>query len=367
MLPEDVPFLGLISEAEPGFTTAVMVAASLAGYQPEEITFWPEKKVVHIHGQGPTLRPAKTNANIVEIIESAAKEHLIQRGEPSSYLQLHTAILAVLGRENLFLQEGSSAESYSQAQQEIQSVLDYRHGFLRFGGSEKSLEVGKWWLVDDHEGETPLADRTEMAVVQYLIRHSGCTLNELERGIWAQFPGLLYPEAKLLSECLQSYGENAQGGWHLREQDDPTKRRAELDMMVYAISGLGETLGFSVQSSEEEIKQDNRSQSIWCDPSGKQVYAFYFSASALLGKYIVNEQPIAALSILVIPGGRANLAMFKLRRDPRLRKIFERDWQFLKFRQARQLAQNPTLTVETLEDQLGLDPLTYTETQMRMF
>jgi hypothetical protein len=59
--------------------------------------------------------------------------------------------------------------------------------------------------------------------------------------------------------------------------------------------------------------------------------------------------------------------MYKLQRDPRLQQIAKHSWQFVKYRQIRQLAKSPFLTSENLEDQLGLDPLTYTETQLRMF
>lgn len=365
-LPENLPVLGFISEVEPGFSTAVMVAASLSGYQPEDIALWPDEKLAQIHWRGGTTSTAIT-AEIGEAIESAAREYLIQRGEPSSYLQLHTAILDMLGSKNLFSPGKSPTESYTKTQQEIQSILDYRHGFLRFGGSEKSFEVGQWWLVDSNEVEPPLADRTEIAVVQYLIQHPGGTLEEIKSGICSQFPGLLYPETKLIYECLESYGEEVESGWRLREQDDPQKRRAELAMMLYAISELGQNLGFDVQDSGAEIHQSNWAQSVWKDKNGQNKYRFYFSASALLGKYLVDQQPNPARGVLVIPGGRANLVMFKLRRDPRLQKIFEQSWQFLKFRQARQLAQNPSLTPEILDEQLGLDPLSYKETQMRMF
>jgi len=366
-LSDDLPFLGFISEAEPGFTGAVTVAASQAGFQFENITMWPDKKLVQILWQ--TASPVKPTApsKIEEIIEKAARDYLNQRGEPCSYLQLHTAILEALGQRNAFPREDSPSGSYTQTQQEIQSILDFRHGFLRYAGSEKSIEVGQWWLVDDANVEVPLADRAEIAVVQYLLQNPGCSPEECKKGIRIQFPGLLYPETKLIQECLESYGEQKGACWQLREEDDPMKRRAELSMMLFAISELGENLGFRVQSSEQDVSQSNVLTSIWSTKNRKNRYTFFFSASALLGKYLVKQQPAPTRGIIVMPGGRANLAMFKLHRDPRLQKIFEQGWQFLKFRQARQLAQNTTLTAETLESQLDLDPLTYAETQMRMF
>lgn len=132
--------------------------------------------------------------------------------------------------------------------------------------------------------------------------------------------------------------------------------------MVNTISELGKKLGFTIESHITE-----NPQCIWIEKYGVAKYVFYFSASALLGKFLVEEDPSPACGVIVIPGGRANLVMFKLRRDPRLQKVFEQGWQFLKYRQARHLANSATLTAENLEAHLVLDPLTYSETQMRMF
>ena len=132
--------------------------------------------------------------------------------------------------------------------------------------------------------------------------------------------------------------------------------------MVELISGLGSKLGFRVRSQVKDLPH-----SIWLDENDTPRYVLYLSASALLGKFILEVHPKPARCIIVVPGGRANLVMFKLNRDPRLKNIFEQDWYFLKYRHARQLAHNPSLTTDNLESQLVLDPLTYTETQLRMF
>jgi hypothetical protein len=59
-----------------------------------------------------------------------------------------------------------------------------------------------------------------------------------------------------------------------------------------------------------------------------------------------------------MPGGRASLVEFKLRRDPRLRAaMLAGGWQVLKFRHVRRMAGDAGLTRTTLEPALGADPL----------
>jgi hypothetical protein len=311
---------------------------------------------------------SKTESNRSDDIITAARDYLLARGEPSHYLQLHIAILAELGRKDLLILAETPAENYSRLQQEIQETLNYQKGFLRFGGSEKSLDVGQWWLVDDRKASTPLSDRVEMAVVKHLIQNPDCAFTEMESIFFNEgdtdgdFGGFLIPETALVGECLESYGEKLESGWRIRDQDAPVKRREEIASMAALISGLGNELGFRVQMQTEDPPK-----SIWLDKNEKPLYVFYFSASALLGKFLLEIEPIPTSGIIVLPGGRANLVMYKLSRDPRLQKIFDQGWRFLKYRHARRLANNSSLTADNLESQLILDPLTYNETQLRMF
>lgn len=363
-LVDDLPILGLIGESEPGFITAILLAANQADLQLDEIILHSEEKLTKAQWRvnSKSDKVETETSDLAEAITNSAREFLLYHGEPSHFLQLHTAIINHLSLQTLFPATDLPAEAYTQTQQTIQSVLKYRHGFLRFGGSEISLDVGQWWLVDDSEARTPSADRVEIAIVKYLIRNPGCSVAEIEFGIQSQFPGVLTPKSSLIYECLESYGENLEAGWNLREQDTPVKRRDEFSRMVNTISELGEKLKFTINTPKTE-----NSKCMWMDQTGVTKYVFYFSASALLGKFLIEQDPLPAKGVIVIPGGRANLVMYKLQADPRLRKIFEQGWQFLKYRQARQLVNNPALTAENLESHLGLDPLTYSETQMRMF
>lgn len=368
VLKSNAKFIGLVGEAEPGFVSAVTIAAEKSGLRLLNINHFSEKKLVQLCWEND--QNAELSSISIEkksnLIQDAGREYLLAKGEPSDYIQLHIAILSNLGQRNSLCMEEKPAESYSKLHQEFQGRLNYKNGFLRFGGSEKSIEIGKWWLVDDHDATLPLSDRVEIAVVQFMQSNPNYSLSEMEFALIhhneTTFSGLFIPEFSLIIECLESYGEFHESGWQIRTEDTPALRREEIKSMTELANGLGKKLGFNVNSESEGIPQ-----SIWLDDNKIPRYIVYITASALLGKFLLEADPTPAHRIILLPGGRANLVMFKLNRDPRLKIFFENGWSFLKYRHARQLANSPSLTTINLESQLDFDQLTYSETQLRMF
>ena len=156
-LADDLPFLGIIGEAEPGFVGAVSIAATQAGFQLDHIDLFTDEEIAQFYWKiSHQDQPVNKNTiNLSVTIKDTAHQYLNMRGEPSDYLQLHTAIMETLARHNLFPPDNSPADSYTLTEQKIHEVLDFRHGFLRLNGSEKSLGVGQWWLVRDDEAKKP--------------------------------------------------------------------------------------------------------------------------------------------------------------------------------------------------------------------
>jgi hypothetical protein len=368
VLKNNAKFIGLVGEAEPGFVSAVTVAAEKSGLLLVDINHFSERKFVQLcwanekKAEISSISPENKKVSI----RNAGYEYLISKGEPSNYIQLHMAILSNLGRQNSLCLEEKPAECYSKLHQEIQETLNYHNGFLRFGGSEKSIEVGQWWLVNDHDAALPLSDRVEMAVVQFMQSNPNYSLTDVKYALMQQngttFSGLFIPELSLINECLESYGEINESGWQFRAEDTPALRRKEIKSMSELVKELGKNLGFMVKSEREGIPH-----SIWLDDDETPRYILYVSASAILGKFLSEADPTPAHRVILLPGGRANLVMYKLNRDPHLKIFFENGWSFLKYRHARQLANSPSLTTLNLESQLDFDPLTYSETQLRMF
>ena len=373
LLPEGTPLFGLIGEAEPGFLSAALIAAAEAGFRLDGLALRDESSQAQIlwglRGDVGQRRSEDTLDDVSyqqEIAVDAAREHLRQRGEAAHYLDLHTAALSALVDKGAFPtgSQASPAESYSQVQQVFEGAFTFRNGFLRFGGSDKSLEAGHWWHPQTGRPETSLADRVEVAVVHYLQGHLGCTLTEVEIAACVASPGLFTPGLDLIRNCLESYSEEDPAGsgiWKLRPQDAPPARRADLSAMRKILTELGGRLGFTPQGEKPLLWLEVENPDL-----AQPAMVFYVLATATFGELVLASPYPANCSIIVLPGARANLVISKQRRDPRLRQAIDQGWRFLKFRHLRHLAESPSLTHANLDELLALDPLTEVSEQMRL-
>ena len=384
LLKPGTPFYGLIGEAEPGFLSAAMIAAGSATFDLSGIALRAENGQAQIDwrsGAGKKTElaaaspePAETDpaSMAVELSQAAGQAYLCERGAPAGYLYLHTAALIGLTQQETLasLAQPEVAETLGQVQAALQKAFSYRGGFVRFGGSEHSLEIGQWWLRSDETGgkrstdnqpekiSTPLADRVEMDLVRYLQKNPGCSVEELDAALCAAFPGLLTPDPGLIQSCLESYAEQAppgSGHWQLRLQDAPKSRRNDLAVINALLAQLGQNLGFEVTGQSPQL---------WQEPDGEAVFAFYSIASAVIGEIIFSRNFPPQQSLIVYPGGRASLVAYKLQNDARLSQAVTEGWRFLKYRHVRRLAENPRLRRDNLDEQLSLDPLTSSEPQM---
>lgn len=396
MVTPDTPFWGLIGEAEPGFISSVLIAAEITGFELEDLALradvyqaqiawrWPTTKSKATEGE--LYRP--TNEIVTQVASQSSIDYLRERGQPSPYLPLHTSAVAALieipalhgtakaedtPQGSSSTTEPSPTENFNQIQGILKDAFTYRRGFVRYGGSEQSLDVGYWWLRDEGESKIPLSDRVEVALVDYLQKHPGCTLIELDRALCTSFPGLLTPDLELIQVCLDSYGEQSppeSGRWDLRSQDTPSVRHADLDTMNLLVKQLGEQLGFFVE--KRNVGQNSHAPQYWLDSEGQVRYIFYTMASATFGEIVLDSrnpvQPLLSTAkvFIALPGGRSNLVAYKLHSDPHLKKEVDQGWHFIKYRHLRRLVESPLLIRDTLDEQLDLDPLTYTAPQLRL-
>jgi hypothetical protein len=393
LLPEDTPILALTGEAEPGLLSAALVAGEFAGLNLDGLALRGESGQAQIHwNKTAPLSPALHVTDKPELIaRQAAISYLVERGQPSIYLTLQAAVLATLAEKHLLLEKSPDSSGqeevpkpamhFGRVQTLLKDTFTYRSGFIRFDGSEQSLEVGQWWLKDYEEAQvvsekiqTPLVDRVEFALVRYLIRSPGCTFSDLETALLTAFPGLLTPEHELIQACLFSYGEEdppGSGQWRLARQENPAARRQDLVEARARLHQLGERLGLHV-SKDPSIVHSKTSPAgtdiplLWQDDSAKTVYRCYAIASAGLGLLLKRMRQPDIPTLIVLPGSRANLVLYKLRIDPRLRAYVEGNWRLIKYRHLRRLSETPNLTLENLDHHISMDPLSENAPQMRL-
>jgi hypothetical protein len=375
-LAADIPALALVSEAEAGLLTAAVAAGSLAGFQLTGIALRAEDEQAQIHwlsvspaSPEPDLvredSPPQTHdqAHVYAALQSEGQAYLHQRGEPAPYLYLHAAGLQALARDPQASGWDTPAEAVSRSQAAYSHALSYQGRFLRYGGSENSLDAGLWWIetAPAADLEVPLADRVEIALVKVLIQQPGLERQMLETMLCEQFPGLFTPDRALITALLESYGQEDEArGWSLRSQDAPRQRRSELDEMERLLVDLGSRLDYQVQSSISAAPLQ------WLDAEGRVRYAFFLQASAVLGRTVFTPPQPPTQGVIVYPGSRAGLVHFKLRRDPHLAAFVERSWRLVKFRHVRRMAEDPLLTRQNFPTAVERDPVTNRDPQMSL-
>jgi hypothetical protein len=353
-LAVDTPLFGIVGESEPGFNTAAIAAANLADFRIDGMALRREEDQLQITWRK-GIPSSTTSAEPTENVRRAAVKLLVARGEPSHFQQLQLAGLGELSKRTQLGSEISDpGELATETRSTFEVGLTFRGSFTRFGSSEQSLETGLWWLLDPASARSPLADRVEIAVVRYLLRRPGHSLDEVDRMLCKIFPGLLTPPRSLAEAILKSYGEEKDGRWSIASADQPKSRRADLRDMRTGLKLLGERLGYQiVDASPVE----------WRNGNERVQFSFFPIASALLGDVFLKSTTSPGKSLILLPGRRASLALYKIERDPRFKQAIADGWRFIKFRHLRRLAENKSLTNESFVELLELDPLTLEQAQ----
>jgi hypothetical protein len=366
LLALGTPVLGLLGEAEPPFLTSALIAASLeefdlqglalrTEYDPLQINWTRGERVTHapIAPDVAALRSAAGRR--LDPVRDTIHAHLAERGEPASYLHVHAAALTELAGSGALKTNSDLEEAMRTTQSLVQTALTGDPRFVHHSTGE-GVETGLWGLLK-YVNE-PLADRVEMAAVYFLQRNPDSIYLEIEDELYSRFPSLLTPSKMLIYQVLNSYAVREGGAYHMRPEDAPAQRRADLEEMTGLIERIGTRLGYSTQKDEKAL--------IWKDQAGGTERVFYPIVSALIGRVVSENTHPPEKCVLVLPGGRAALAAYKLKRDLALTEKM-RGWPILKFRLLRALAAIPVLTRDTFEEQIASDPVQQAEGQMMMF
>ena len=235
----------------------------------------------------------------------------------------------------------------------------------RSGDISKSTFL--WIREFDQTHHVPVTDSYEVQIVNYLNNHPNCTRQEIDLAMCDLYPGLFTPDLEFVNLCLESYAApdpNDHTRWNTRQEDHPAERQADLALSETFLCQIGERLGFLCN---EKIPQLSKRFITWQDKIGDREYWFYPTVSSAISEIVLYGDQPPMRGFIVLPGSRANLLIYKLRRDPRISKAFnpsQGDWRILKFRHLRSLAESPILDRENLDQLLGLDPITYSTPQI---
>jgi hypothetical protein len=275
--------------------------------------------------------------NAPDAVAGTVRETLRARAEPTPRFLLLAAVHTELARRGWNGPFGEVAQAVRRGWEQLDL---------------EALETDLFWLpaLDTEDLPPPLADRVEETVRSRLTEGPQAT-DDLLLTVYRALSGPLTPEPSLVLLCLQSYGVEEGGIWHLREEDDPARRAEEIEALRQDLEALGRRLRYRpARGRGWDLRWRER---------GRDVYLFRLSATAALGDVVASPPvPRGRRPCRVLPGGRAELLAEKLRRDPRLARIvWGNGWQFVKFRHLRRLIAEG-VDRRTFAVMLGLDPAT---------
>jgi hypothetical protein len=413
-LPPETPFFGLLPEMVPGFLSAVIVAARAAGLNLNGLALRNDQDLAQVLWQPGNISALRTgevsprqsetalrqgesvsrlsepsvppsSGQLEQAARAAIRANLIARNEPALYPVVYAAGLVALMEAGAVGKPGSTIPDDLLGR--IQAILARTfadRSFMRLFGGPAEEERGWWWLTSPAgEGSLlPLTDRVEIETVRFLQKHPTCNIEELEQALCAQFTGLQTPAGELMRACLESYAEpvlppagNAGPAlYRLRAGDSAAARKADLQEMREELTETGRRLGYSVM--EQELGPGMPAL-LW-EENGEG-WAFFRMASSIVSRFVLGPELKPGLrGVIILPGSRAKLLSYKLRRDPRLaERISGKEggaahaggihWRFLKFRHLREIVQRTGLTRDEWESLLEEDPLTDEATQIPLF
>jgi hypothetical protein len=346
----------LVAEAEPGFTAAALAGGARAGFALSSFALRADTAEAQAEWQ-PDLPSAGAAARESAVAAQQALNSMVAalraRAEPSRWATLHAAAWSDLVRAGPPPAEGDDVLGpFNRA---LESAARDGGALVRLGAeSGDDPATGLWWLAPaalaSAPAGTPLSDRVEADVLVHLAPGTPVDERDLLPALYAAFPGPATPGRGLVLACLNACGRRLEAGvWQLRPEDAPAARAADQAAILAHLRALGVRHGYEV---------DDANPQAWREHS-QPVYVFEVLTSASISAYVLGRPPTAARRrFLVLPGGRAGLAEFKLRRDPRLRPALATGhWSIVKYRHVRRMAADAQLTRATLEPALGGDPL----------
>jgi hypothetical protein len=359
----------LLPEAEPPFLTAALIAASTAGFDLTSLALRTEHDAVQLLWTCGERLKRESNDPEIDHVQKAIYTHLLERGEPASYLHVHAAgLIALVEAHALNKKELEFDEALRRVNNLMNKALSEDERFVHYSTGE-SVDTGMWGLAARPErSEAPsalagtsqedsLSDRIEMAIVTFLQNNPDSIYLEIEDDLYQQFPGLMTPSKAMIYAVLTSYAERDNSAWRLRPEDIANARRSELTTITAMLEAVGTRLDYTTRKEEKNY--------LW-EEKGKTERAFYILASALVGRAMDETPYPPEQTIIVIPGGRAGLIQYKAQRDPSLAARMK-NYQLVKYRLLRTLFEVPVLTRETFDEQIASDPLEKSKSQMMMF
>lgn len=361
---DSTPFFMLIQENENDFTSAAVLAAKKAGYilrQKACSGNFQTQQFYWVNGM-----PQLSDFTMKEINQRSLfliKDHLTQRGEPATYELLHAEVLTGLAQSNDLgiLFQNKEEINLSETTNLLQQVLIDPAEIKRFGGGSTSLETGLFWLKEEPEYQPSLIDKVEALVFNKLRDEKVVDYKDLRASIFLNCGGFFTPTEEMILACLQSYANpdpKNKGVWIFKTNEDENTRNKDKIEIEKILEHISKKLFFNQIIHNENIS--------WLE-NNKLIMNFFITIDTIISRFIFRTVENSLPSIILLPGSRANLLAYKLKRDPLIEFATSEKWHFVKFRQIRLINENPLLTRELFTKLVIEDPPEYQTSQLMLF
>lgn len=362
LIGSEVPVLLLTSELESLFLLAGMFAAQSAGLRLSQVSLSGDNETLQTVWRLPTSSPIQQRPQAVLSVRESGKQFLNQLGEPTQYLRLLSLTIADLLSSGLLKDRPKPNEMLNDIELQFSTAFNDAAYFQRFNPGT-TPEAGLYWLAKPMAGSVSLADQCEGIILHELQRQESISKTELLTRIYDDLPGFLTPADELIQEILASYAstEEHKGEkvYRLLENEKAATRNADLAKVRSLIETIAERLGCRRELMADRI--------VLFDKKGELSHTFFPISSACVSQILSGNQDNPGQKIIVIPGSRSNLITYKLKRDPNMRLLKSEDWQLVKYRQLRNLADLPMLNQELFISQIKNDPPEFHAAQLTLF
>lgn len=368
MVQPATPILLQVSEWDPLFLLASVKAAQYAGFSLRSAAGSGNLSVLQsvwkISQPSQDLATQTSASDLRNRAKDIAKSFLGLRGEPAGYPRLFTQIVLGLQTQNLLFQnrEEQATLPINKVQEDLDPVFTDT-GLLHRYNPGATTEIGGYWLTRPPESYTALADSVESLVRHEFLHSESIKALDLATAINNGHPGLMTPEPELIQNILKSYAtekESESGSvWTLNDHESFATRNEDIKTLRDIIEKMARRLDLKRQLGTDVI--------YYLDDHDEELFTFFVSGSAIISETIQRNKMLIGIKLIVLPGSRANLISYKLRRDPSLQALLGDDWHFVKFRQIRNLNDNPLLTRDLFASQIFGDPPEYQSSQLALF
>ncbi|MEL7644884.1 MAG: hypothetical protein AAGU04_01270 [Anaerolineaceae bacterium] len=291
--------------------------------------------------------------------KEAAQAHLMERGEPASYLSLLTQIVVSTHQQGLLKLE--PGKTLNECQEELEACLADTDVFVRFNPGI-APDTGQYWLRQPLVDHIPLAERVETALLELLRANPSPSAPAVQRTSNLSCPGLLTPDTELVEAVMAAYADRLPGsppGWQLRVQEELRTRERDLTEIDSILRLLAARLDYTIQSSKEALH--------WIGRTGGVAHSFFPVLTTCVTPLLHLFSRVPGQKYFIIPASRSNLVSYRLKRDPNFQLLCGESWHFVKFRQIRNLKMDALLTRESFAQRVLEDPPEFQRAQLSLF